>query len=57
MWLGMCGGRLFSVSIDGTPGLKGWINVAVELLMGIALVIASTARASGDAARETEGAR
>lgn len=55
MWFGMCDGRLFSVSVDGTSGLKGWINVAVELLIGVALTIASRVRAG--AAREMEGTR
>ena len=38
MWLGVCGGRLFGASIDGNPGLFGWLYAAIELLMGGSLV-------------------
>jgi len=38
MWLGVCGGRLLGASIDGNPGLFGWLYAAIELLMGGSLV-------------------
>ncbi len=41
VWLGACAGRLFGVSIDGNPGLFGWLSVAFELVMGGLLLVAS----------------
>ena len=43
LWLGACGGRLVGVFVDGNPGLFGWGAVALELLLGGALVLASQA--------------
>lgn len=40
LWLGACAGRILGTSIDGTPGLIGWLGVAFELLMGSSLVAA-----------------
>ncbi|MFQ5667134.1 MAG: DUF4345 domain-containing protein [Candidatus Binatia bacterium] len=41
LWLGACAGRLVGVSVDGNPGLPGWVAVSFEVLMGGALVGAS----------------
>jgi hypothetical protein len=41
LWLGFAGGRLLGVSIDGNPGLIGWVFTAVELGFGGALLVAS----------------
>ncbi|HVM95026.1 MAG TPA: DUF4345 domain-containing protein [Candidatus Acidoferrales bacterium] len=41
IWLGSCGGRLFGTSIDGTPGLFGWLSAAVEFLLGAMLLAAA----------------
>ncbi len=41
IWLGLGAGRLFGISIDGNPGLMGWVNVAIELGFGGALLVAS----------------
>jgi hypothetical protein len=40
-WLGVCAGRLIGVSIDGNPGLFGWIYAVFEGLMGSLLLIAA----------------
>ena len=41
LWLGACAGRLLGVYMDGNPGLPGWLPIALELIVGGALVIAS----------------
>ena len=41
MWLGACAGRLLGASIDGSPGLPGWLAAVSELIMGGALVAAA----------------
>ncbi len=41
LWLGACAGRLLGVNFNGNPGLPGWVAVALELLMGGALVATS----------------
>jgi len=43
VWLGVCAGRLFSITIDGAPGLVGWGNAALELVGGAMLLVASRA--------------
>ncbi len=48
VWFGACAGRLFGVSIDGNPGLFGWVSVAFELVMGGLLALASVAASSGE---------
>jgi hypothetical protein len=53
LWLGLLGGRLFGMSIDGFPGFKGWIRGGAELAMGVALLLASRARSNATAAGET----
>ncbi|MGH3054504.1 MAG: DUF4345 domain-containing protein [Gaiellaceae bacterium] len=51
LWLGACAGRLLGVNVTGNPGLPGWLAVALELLVGGALVAASlTARPAAAAA-------
>ena len=41
VWLGACTGRLFGVSVDGSPGLFGWLAAAFELVMGGTLLLAA----------------
>src|SRR5262245_1997370 len=43
VWLGVCAGRLFGMTIDGPPGLVGWGNAALELIGGVMLLVASRA--------------
>ncbi|HXQ22039.1 MAG TPA: DUF4345 domain-containing protein [Candidatus Acidoferrales bacterium] len=49
MWLGACAGRLLGASIDGNPGLPGWLTALFELIMGGTLV-ATAWLATGNAA-------
>jgi hypothetical protein len=42
LWLGLCGGRLLGVVVEGSPGLLGWLSVAFELIIGGALVASAT---------------
>ena len=44
LWLGLCGGRLLGVSIDGSPGIMGWIFVVWEAVFGLALLWSALAR-------------
>ena len=44
LWLGMCAGRLLGVSIDGNPGVMGWVAVVWEAAFGMALVWAALAK-------------
>jgi hypothetical protein len=48
LWLGLCGGRLVSVAVDGPAGMWGWMSVAFELVVGGLLVAAAT-MAGGEA--------
>lgn len=41
LWLGACASRLVGATVDGSPGLLGWLFVAVELLAGGTLVAIS----------------
>lgn len=41
LWLGACGGRLFGVTVDGNPGVFGWLAVVFEAVMGAALLLAA----------------
>jgi hypothetical protein len=56
LWLGMSAARLFSVSVDGSPGLKGWGSMVMELLIGATLLFAAWAGTSGDTATDTKEA-
>jgi hypothetical protein len=47
LWLGACAGRVFGASVDGSPGIFGWLSAAFELAVGLVLVVAS--QAAGDA--------
>ncbi len=38
LWLGASLGRLTGAYVDGNPGLTGWVGVAFEALMGLALI-------------------
>lgn len=44
LWLGLCAGRSLGISVDGNPGLFGWIFVVCEGTFGIALVWSALAR-------------
>ena len=44
LWLGLCAGRVLSVSIDGNPGIMGWVFVLWEGAFGTALVWSALAR-------------
>jgi hypothetical protein len=41
LWLGACGGRLFGVTVDGNPGVFGWLALVFEAVMGSALLLAA----------------
>lgn len=41
LWLGLCGGRLISAMVDGSPGLLGGLSVAFELVIGGLLVFSA----------------
>ena len=41
LWLGACGGRLLGVTVDGNPGVFGWLAVIFEAGMGSALLLAA----------------
>jgi hypothetical protein len=43
MWLGASAGRLFGVSMDGNPGIPGWLSLVFELVVGGTLVLAAQA--------------
>jgi hypothetical protein len=38
LWIGLCVGRLISITIDGSPGALGWFSVAFEAVFGAALL-------------------
>ena len=44
LWLGLCAGRSIGISIDGNPGIFGWVGVVWEAAFGTALVWAAIAR-------------
>jgi len=56
VWLGVCAGRLFSITIDGAPGLVGWGNAALELVGGALLLVASRAPSAGTRRDEVRAA-
>jgi len=41
LWLGLAGGRLFGVVVDGGPGIMGWISLLFEAGVGCVLVAMS----------------
>lgn len=41
LWLGACAGRLLGASIDGDPGIRGWVGAGFELVMGAAILAAA----------------
>ncbi len=43
LWLGLCAGRSLGVSLDGNPGIFGWIGVVWEAGFGAALLWAALA--------------
>ena len=55
LWLGACGGRLFGVTVDGNPGVFGWLAVVFEAVMGTALLLAAQ-RAGSEALAEPAAA-
>ena len=56
MWLGLCGGRLFGIWIDGYPGVKGLVSAGFEFAMGVGLLIASRAEPLSGSATQTQKA-
>jgi hypothetical protein len=44
LWLGLCAGRSIGISLDGNPGIFGWVGVVWEAAFGMALVWAAIAR-------------
>ena len=40
LWIAGGGGRLVSLMTNGNPGLYGWVAIAVEFIVGAALVLA-----------------
>jgi hypothetical protein len=44
LWLGLCAGRSIGISIDGNPGIFGWIGAVWEAAFGLALVWTAVAR-------------
>jgi len=49
LWLGICGGRLLGVSLDGSPGTMGFVAAVLELLLGGALLVAALTAPSATA--------
>ena len=43
VWLGALAARLFGVSVDGNPGLPGWMSATFEAAMGGTLLAAAQA--------------
>ena len=41
LWLGAFAARVFGASVDGSPGLFGWLSAAFELTVGLVLVVVS----------------
>lgn len=44
LWLGLCAGRVLGVSIDGNPGIMGWVAVVWEGAFGAALLWSALAK-------------
>ncbi|HXJ37385.1 MAG TPA: DUF4345 domain-containing protein [Candidatus Eisenbacteria bacterium] len=44
LWLGLCAGRTLGISIDGNPGVMGWVGLVWEAAFGTALVWSAVAR-------------
>ncbi len=40
LWIAGGGGRLVSLQTHGDPGFYGWVAIAAELIVGVALVVA-----------------
>jgi len=43
LWLGAAAARAFGVSVDGNPGLFGWLSLGFEVLIGGVLTAAAAA--------------
>jgi Domain of unknown function (DUF4345) len=56
MWLGLCGGRLFGIWIEGYPGVKGLVSAGFEFAMGVGLLISSRAEPLSGSATQTQKA-
>jgi hypothetical protein len=56
VWLGVCAGRLFSITIDGAPGLVGWGNAVLELAGGVLLLVAARAPSPVARTEQVQGA-
>ncbi len=46
MWLGAAVGRLVGTTVDGSPGVFGWLALAFEILIGAMLLVAAWMPAS-----------
>jgi hypothetical protein len=44
LWLGLCTGRSIGISIDGNPGVFGWIGLVWEAVFGLGLVWSAVAK-------------
>jgi uncharacterized protein DUF4345 len=44
LWLGLFAGRAIGISIDGNPGIFGWLFLVFEAAFGMALVWSAIAR-------------
>ncbi|MCW5889604.1 MAG: DUF4345 domain-containing protein [bacterium] len=51
LWLGIFGGRMVGVVIDGNPGLLPWAGAALEILAGGLLLMAAMSPAEPDPAQ------
>jgi hypothetical protein len=56
LWLGVCAGRLVGASMDGSPGLPGWLGAGLELLMGGVLIATSFSQPAAPARVEPQAA-
>jgi hypothetical protein len=44
LWLGLCAGRSFGISVSGSPGIMGWLFLVFEGGFGLALLWAALSR-------------
>ena len=44
LWLGLCAGRAFGISVDGSPGIMGWVALVWEGGFGLALLWAALSK-------------
>ncbi len=41
MWLGAFAARLYGITIDGNPGLMGWLSASLEAVIGSVLLLSA----------------